>query len=342
MKLGFMMTLLGSLMFFASCDDNDEITPVDPNASYDAILRLSEAGTGDTTSATVTVDANTQSTIKARVTFLSTSVSMRRLYITQNIGGQGDEPFEITAAVDKKADGSIDIEAANSNGIVYELTLPVPSGVGTGTVVYKLWTTTGRGDYRDQTKRFAVGTGSITLNYGGTNEAAAVKSYSAKLLYAPLADGSSKTFISTYNGETYQISQGVEYASFWDFGYYYGNTNNASLASTYTYPKLFNHDNDPNTALVAVATLTNTPQEELNHAYFTGSSKTSADFDAVAVKGDLDFITKPATESVTGLQVGDIIEFVDGYGKKGLIRVVSINGTFGTGDYIELDIKVQP
>lgn len=332
MKLGFMMTLLSGLMFFASCDDNDEITPVDPNAEYDAILRLSEAGTGDTTSATVNVDANTQSTIKARVTFLSTSVSMRRLYITQNVGGQGDEPFEITAAVDKKADGSIDIEAANSNGIVYELTLPVPSGVGSGTVVYQLWTTTGRGDYRDQTQRFAVGTGTITLNYGGANEAAAVKSFSAKLLEAPLADGSSETFLSLLDGQVYRIDQGEEYVDFWDFGYYYGASNEASLASTDAYPS----------SIIDIETVANTT-DALNNAYFRKSTtQTSADFDAVSVSGDLDFITKPTTESVTKLVAGDIIEFVDDYGNKGLIRVVEINPGTGSTGYIEIDIKVQP
>ncbi|UII31536.1 hypothetical protein LVD17_24895 [Fulvivirga ulvae] len=331
MKLGFMMTLLSGLMFFASCDDNDEITPVDPNAEYDAILRLSEAATGDTTTATVNVDANTQSTIKARVTFLSTSASMRRLYITQNVGGQGDEPFEITANVDKKADGSIDIEAANSNGIVYELTLPVPSGVGSGTVVYELWTTTGRGDYRDQTQRLAVGPGTITLNYGGANEAAEVKSFSAKLLDAPLADGSSETFISLLDGQVYKINQGEEYVDFWDFGYYYGATGKASLASTDDYPS----------SVIDIETIANT-SDALNTAYFALSSKTSADFDAIAVSGDLSFVTKPTSQRINQLAAGNIIEFVDHYGKKGLIRVTEINGTDGSDGYIEIDVKVQP
>lgn len=331
MKLGFMMTLLGSLMFFASCDDNDEITPVDPNAEYDAILRLSEASTGDTTAATVNVNANTESTIKARVTFTSSTIDMRRLYITQNIGGQGDEPFEITANVDKKADGSIDIEAANSNGIVYELTLPVPAGVGEGTVVYKLWTTTGRGDYRDPAQRFAVGTGVITLNYGGANAAAEVKTFSAKLLDAPLADGSSETFISLLDGQVYKVNQGEEYVDFWDFGYYYGGTGLASLASTSNYPS-----DIINVPVVAKTT------EPLNNTYFVISSKTVADFDAVSVSGDLDFITKPVSERVNQLEVNDIIEFVDDYGKKGLIKVTEINPGTGSTGFIKIDIKVQP
>lgn len=338
MKLGFMMTLLSGLMFFASCDDNDEITPVDPNAEYDAILRLTEGGDADdTTSTTVNVNANNQSTIKAKVTFISTDASMRRLYITRNVGGQGEEPYEIGADIDKKDDGSIDIEAANSNGIVYELDLEVPSGVGEGTVVYKLWTTTGRGDYRDYTKRLAVGPGTITLNYGGTNDAAEVKSYSAKILAAPLEDGSSETFISLLDGQVYKINQGQEYAAFWDFGYYYGAAgvsagHEASLASTSAYEASF--------GFVDVDAIAGTT--ELNNAYFALSTKTSADFDAVSVAGDLSSITKPTSQNITNLEVGDIIEFVDNYGKKGLIRVTEIKGTFNSTDYIEIDIKVQP
>ncbi|GAA0894793.1 hypothetical protein GCM10009122_44740 [Fulvivirga kasyanovii] len=343
MKLGFMMTLLSGLMFFASCDDNDEITPVDPNAEYDAILRLTEGGdAGDTTTSEVNVNANEQKSIKAKVTFISTDATMRRLYITQNIGGQGEEPYEITANVDKKADGSIDIESANSNQIIYELTLPVPSGVGEGTVVYKLWTTTGRGDYRDPSQRIAVGPGEIILKYGGSNPEATVNSYTAKMLAAPTDDGSSETFISTFNGELYQISEGSEYASFWDFGYYWLNSPGASLASTASYPALFDHDDDPNTALVAVATLTNTAQDDLNKTYFVESNGT--DFDAVTTSSDLSSLNVSDSngQKINNLEVGDIIAFVDSYGKKGLIRVKEIEPGFGSGDYIVIDVKVQP
>lgn len=326
-KLGFMAALLGGLTFFSSCDDNDEITPVDPDAEYDVVLNLEEGGQDD--NGTVVVDANTQATISAKVTFTSTSLSMRRLYITQNVNGQGDEPFELQANIDKKADGSIDIEAANSNNVEYVLNLPVPSGVD-GTVVYKLWTTTGRGDYRDPSQRFAVGIGTITLNYGGTNAAAEVKSYSATILAAPLADGSSETFISLLDGQTYQIKQGEEYVDFWDFGYYYGNTNKASLASTDAYPS----------SIINVEAIANTT-DPLNNTYFKLSTKTSAEFDAISVSGDLDFITQPTSETITGLVAGDIIEFVDDYGKKGMIKVVDVVGTNGSNDYIKLDIKVQ-
>lgn len=326
LNYSLMLALVG--FTFTSCDNNEEIIPNDPDGEYDVELELTE-GEGDE-QATVNVDANTQSSITALVQFNSTDASMKRLYITQNIGGQGEEPFELSANIDKKGDGSIDIETANGNSFEYELTLPVPSGVD-GNVVYTLWTTSGRGDYRDKTQRLAVGTGTITLQYGGTNPEAEVKAYTAKLLAAPLADGSSETFISLLDGEVYKINQGEEYVDLWDFGYYYGATNNASLSSTADYPS----------SIINIPEVANTT-DELNNTYFAISTKTSADFDNINVAGDLNFISQPASETITGLSQGDIIEFVDDYGKKGMIRVVEVKGTDGSSDYIEIDIKVQP
>lgn len=333
-----MKQILRPLLFFAfagnliltSCDDNDEITPPDDDDTlYDVELTLTEGG-GDRVE-TVNVDANTQSEITALVTFTSSDASMKRLYITQNAAGQGEEPFEIGADVDKKGDGSIDIEAANSNGIEYVLELPVPSGVDQGTVEYNLWTTTGRGDYRDPSQRFAVGIGTITLSYGGTNEEAEVKTFSQKMFAAPLADGSSETFISLLDGELYRIDQGEEYAAFWDFGYYYGAVGLASFASTDDYPS----------TIINIETVANS-EGPFNHVYFAMSSMNSTDFDNVAVAGDLDDIETPTDETITQLEVGDIIEFEDQYGKKGLIRVTEIEPGDGSDDYIKVDIKVQP
>ncbi|MDH5476309.1 MAG: hypothetical protein OEX22_11505, partial [Cyclobacteriaceae bacterium] len=201
------------------------------------------------------------------------------------------------------------------------------------TIVYDLWATSGRGDHRDATKRLVVGVGSVTLNYGGTNPAAAVKSYSAKILAAPLADGSSETFISLRDGMLYTINQGAEYAAFWDFGYYYTGTDGASLVSTSTYETAF-----PFVDVDGIAGTT-----ELNNAYFAKSTTlTATEFAAISVSGDLDSITTPASQKVNNLVAGDIIEFVDNYGKKGVIKVVEVVGTFNQGDYIKIDIKVQP
>jgi hypothetical protein len=321
---------LGALTLFSGCgSDDEEILVIDPNAEFDVVLEFSDVS-GDVT-APVDVIA-TQGIVKARVVVTSTN-NMRRLYITRNVGGAGDEPYtpaELTSKV-TKPDGSIDVET-DPNALDYALNLDVPSSITAGTVVYKFWATSGKGDYRDDSKRFVAGIGSITLNYGGTNSASAVKAYSAKILAAPLADGSSNTFISLLDGQLYKINQGEEYSALWDFGYYYGNTLKASLAAAGNYP----------TSIIDVATVAATTDAELNSCFFKLSTKTTAEFDAISVSGDLSFIVSSADERINGLVVNDVVEFVDNYGKKGLIKVTEIVGTFNSTDYIKLDIKVQP
>jgi len=321
-------------VFSVGCDDNDEIA-VDPNADFDVVLDVTEGKTP--VNQDVTVDANTSSTILAKVTFTATTstLKMYRLYITQNVAGAGEEIFKPTESIDLKGDGSVDLEKDNKSTFEFQFKLPVPSGVSTGTVVYKFWTTTGNGDFRDQSKRLAVGPGTITLKYGTstTNPEAKVKSYSAKVLAAPLNDGSSATFISLVNGTVYKIKDQAEFAAYWDFGYYNTNAEGAALSSTNYYETAFN--------FVKVSTITGLATTDLNKAYFATSTKTSADFDKVAVAGDLKDVATGTSQKITNLKVGDVIQFTDNYGKKGLIRVTEIKGTFNSGDYIKLDIKVQ-
>jgi len=337
----FLFSVLG---FFAmSCSDDEEIV-TDPTDEFDVELTFAE-GNGDVTeSVSVTP---TDGTISARVQ-ISSSSNMRRVYITRSVGGTGFEPYtpaDLSSAA-TKPDGSLDVET-NPNDIDYTLDLDVPTGISQGTVIYRFWATSGRGDYRDPDKRFVAGIGEIQLLYGGTNPAAPVSAYTATILAAPLGDGSSETFISLYNGELYPIADGEEFASFWDFGYYYGETGLASLASTYRYPFLFDDDNDDTTPLVSISELTGVPREELNRVAFDFSGGSSADFDNISVSGDLDFVSLSVNSDNTNgrindLEEGDIIDFIDEYGKKGLIRVVDIQGTDGADGQITIDIKVQP
>lgn len=329
---------LSALLFMAvavlatSCDNNEEIQ-VDPNANFDVILNVDEAGP-DNPNEDEVVNANTQSTIKAKVIFKSTT-DMNRLYITQNVQGQGEEKFEPTENVDLKGDGSLDLTGKNSKDFEYQFNLPVPSGVGeNGTVVYKFWVTSGKGDFREFSDNLIGTPGTITLKFGtATNPAAEVKSYSAKILAAPLKNGNSSTFISLLDGGLYKINEGAEYAALWDFGYYNRIAEQASLASTSYYETAF--------SFVNVDSIAGT--SELNHTYFAKSDKTEAQFNEVTLSGSthLDFAT-PSSEKVTGLMAGNIIEFEDGYGKKGLIHVVEVKGTYNEGDYLKINIKVQP
>jgi hypothetical protein len=334
MKFNLKNFQLGLLFMAAvvvvSCDDNDEIA-VDPAKDYDVELTVAQSGAANP-NAPISVNANTQSTVSAKVTFTSTDKSMKRLYITQNINGQGETIFKPTEDVDLKADGAVDLTGKNANNFDYAFELPVPSGVNAGTVVYKFWTTTGNGDPRDVNQRLAVGPGTITLNYGGSNPTVKVKSYTDVKLAAPLADGSSSTFISLLDGKVYKINQGEEYVTYWDFGYYYLVSGaKASLSSTASYnPLVVNIPEKANTS------------EELNKTYFAVSSKTTAEFDAITNASELDYISASSNQTITDLSVGDVVEFVNQYGKKGLIKVLEVSGTDGSTSFIRIAVKVQP
>lgn len=349
-KLSFFSLIVVALMMgisFTACEEGEGLLEVideegDDNDGTDepSNPEISIEEGDNTASTTVYVsDLEADATeVEVDVTFTSEDTKMRRLYMTQNVAGAGAEKFELEIeGLDKKGDGSLDLSSENGYEVTYRIPFPVLSEVEDGTVEYKVWATSGRGDYRDAEKRLVAGPGTITVDYGGDNPATTeVNEYTAILLAAPLADGSSETFISLLDGEVYALSND-EFTSYWDFGYYYLNNDGPSLASTSSYPALFDHDNDESTGLVAISGLTGTPQEELNSCYFAASSM---DFDAVENASDLDAIEKSADEAANNLAVGDVIEFVDNYGKKGLIKVSDV--TSGYTGSITLEIKVQP
>lgn len=340
-KLNFVSLMIAALFMglsFTSCEEDSSILDVDPEDENEETVEPEITITeGDNTAATTIYVSDLEegaTSVDVTVKFSSTEETMRRLYMTENIAGAGDEVYELDIeGLDKKGDGSVDLPSDDGNEFTYKIPFPVLSNMSEGTVVYSLWTTSGRGDYRDAEKRLVAGPGTITINYGGQNpDAVAVKEFSAKIMAAPLADGSSETFISLVDGELYRIDEGEEFVAYWDFGYYYGASNEASLASTWDYPS----------SIIDIETVASTSSDELNHTYFAQSELTIEEFDAIASASELDGISQSSEETVTNLAVGDVLEFVDNYGKKGLIKVTEIEGTWNTGDYIKLDIKVQP
>ncbi|MEJ7644641.1 MAG: hypothetical protein WKF87_08595 [Chryseolinea sp.] len=318
---------LGSLFVF-SCDDNDEIQ-VDPNAQFDAILQVNETGPADP-DVIVNVNAISQSEIEAKVSFTSTT-SMKRLYITQNIKGQGETIFEPTESIDLKDDGSVDLTGKNDKDFEFQFTLPVPSGLGTdGTVVYKFWATSGNGDFRDVNQRLIGTPGTITLKFGtSTNPAADVKTFANVKLSTPTADAKSMTFVSLLDGTVYKIEQGEEFITFWDFGYINLEDGGPALHATSSYPE------------IAIPSLGNL-DETKNIVYFRNSTKTTAQFDAITKSSHLDFITTPGETFVKNLVTGDVVEFVDQYGKKGMIKVLEAMEGNESNKFIRIEIRVQP
>lgn len=332
-NLSSTIIVLALSMFIVSCesDGNDDIF-VDPDGQFDGELTVFDTG-GDTRSITINGSSVSGTTATVKVSFTNTGSTMRRLYVTQNVSGFGEVPFEFAVAgvtVDDKKDGSLDLSSDNGNGFEFAIPFPVPSA-SDSEIVYKIWATTGRGDFRDVTKRNAFdddAVGTITISGSGTSTANGIRTYTQTILAAPLGDGSSETFMSLYNNEVYVINDGIETAALWDFGYYYGATGEASLASAANYP----------TNIIDVPTISGLAASELNNFYIATSA---LDYDAITSAADLDGISTPATERVNNLSIGDVLEFVDQYGNKGVIKVLDIEGTFNSGDFIEIAIKVQ-
>jgi len=355
LKYGFLLFTLALFVTSCSTDDGSVFQtpgPGDGDGDGDndpevATLVFNEA---DASTDIVVADASGEvgTTVPGRVIFTSDASTQRRMYITQNISGQGDMPFnnfnlgdtELTKAL--KADGSIDLDGATKMEIDFTFDLPVPD-IDNGSIVYSFWTTRGKGDFRDPTKRLVLGVGTITVTVGnGTNPAAEVREFTGIRLFAPAVDGTTETFFSLLNEEVYRINVGREFRAFWDFGYYFGASGNsandeASFASTAAYDVSFGF---PVEGLEPAAD--EDAEETLNEAFFGPSDLDVAAFDGILLSGDLNAIVKSDTQKITNLSVGDVLEFVDNYGKKGLIKITFIEAGFDNNDYIEFDVKIQP
>lgn len=76
--------------------------------------------------------------------------------------------------------------------------------------------------------------------------------------------------------------------------------------------------------------------------FATSTSIDATAFDAITLSGELDFLASSDAQKITNVSVGDVIEFVDNYGKKSLIKVTAIQPGFDNDDFIEFDVKIQP
>lgn len=356
LKYGFLVCTMALFVTSCSSDDGsvfDSPLPGDETGGDDeqevATLVFNEADpSNNIISASASGEVGTA--VPGRIIFTSDATTQRRMYITQNVSGGGDMPFnnfqlgdtELTKAL--KADGSIDLDGATKKEIDFTFSLPVPD-IDNGSIVYSFWTTTGKGDFRDFSKRLALGVGTITVTIGtGANPAAEVRDFTNIKLFAPAADGTTESFFSLLNEEVYRINEGPAFRAFWDFGYYFGasgvsDRENASFASTATFDASFGF---PVEGLQPGMDEDDVENETLNEAFFAISSLDAAGFDGVVLSGDLDNIVESNSQKITNLEVGDVIEFVDNYGKKGLIKITEIEAGFNTNDFIVFDVKIQP
>ena len=160
------------------------------------------------------------------------------------------------------------------------------------------------------------------------------KIQTAVILYAPLGDLSSETFYSILNNETYSRNEVESTAdpisTSIDFGYYYGASDNASLASPAEYP---------------IYNLTDAGWMTRNATILSTTAITSAEYLEMVTVSDLeaaisDIDLSNANGTVTNLSEGDILIFKTVEDIQGLINVSAISGTNGSDGMIEIEIKL--
>lgn len=168
----------------------------------------------------------------------------------------------------------------------------------------------------------------------------ALESYSAVLLYAPTEDNTSETFFSAATGETYTVGEVIStddpLSASIDFGYYYGQTDEASLAAPANYP-------------ANIYDLQDLGWGTLNETAFRSTSLEEADFDNLQPHEDFRIVPEftefgtetPEAGRITGLQPGDVISFRTFDERYGLIKVTAIETGIESDAYIEIEVKVQ-
>ena len=340
-----------------SCGDDDETVfqPEDPTSEFDARLNSASA---DSLTATVFLADVDDNVVDVFFTFASDE-SMRRIYSTVNIQNQGEENFtigQLTGAEDK-ADGSLELDSDQSNGFTLNLDLSTANYPSEGTIVYTFWTTTGKGDFRDITKRQASEALVLTVNLSGTNPDAALISQTGIQLFAPTADLMSESFVSTADGVVYDLDE-FEFSDLWDIGYT-AQGNVPQLSSASGSPQMFFDDNqDLVTFQKLIAdSVSQEAAEDLNMVYFSDLDN-SFDFDGATTSGDLDNLSVSTSDNQTiNIPIdanAELIAFIDQYGKKGVIRISELvdgdcnttdgcdDNYFESNDYVQIDIKVQP
>ena len=276
-----------------------------------------------------------------------------RIYVTQRIGNGVETAFELTAAngvsFDLKGDGSIDVDNSVEDTLQALINVPVPA-VASGTVTYRIWATSGRGDFRDPSKRSIVDAATITLEYGGSDAAAGLDSGTVTLR-APLANGSSESFFSAFNGEVYTFDNAEE-VDLWDIAYFYGTSesNGAVLMSPAQFQAQgvqdivaqVNADLGEDDEAIAIA--------DLNMTQFLAADSSVAFFNGLDMADDLNIARFPENEAANStnttqrartLAVGDFLYFRTDFGRIGAIYITSITIGNGSAGQISFRYKIQ-
>ncbi len=308
----FFFGAVGSVAILASCGGDDEpVLPAQPSIEVDVTgIDGTEAQPGDTVTFTVNMDVP------------------GTFNVLRVVGMDGET--EVYSEEFPRGNAAVTANADNT-----EATVVIAIGFDADNVGQEIEFEFEVVDDSDQT---ATTTETVTV------VSPAARSYTTVLLYAPLEDKSADAFFSTNTGATYSpdsvnatedpLSADV------DFGYYYGATNGATIASVAEYAELS----------VAVFAAQVAGWGTKNGTTFKETTLDASAFTEVTTWADIDAVYEEAEGDgsgiVTNLAVDQVVAFEtdpdkEGGAKRGLILVKAIDGTFNQGDNIELEILVQ-
>jgi len=165
--------------------------------------------------------------------------------------------------------------------------------------------------------------------------AAAIKTYSATLLYAPLASGAQKCALATSTGSTYNQADAKANASTIDILYFYGSS--ATYALGCPADALTTAYNDLSTW--SVQNTTTFVTTSANFASITTSADILAAYNNGTYANNGTGANKAAR--IYNLSTNQVVGFKTAAGKYGILQVTNETGTDGTGAYIQIDVKVQ-
>ncbi len=171
-----------------------------------------------------------------------------------------------------------------------------------------------------------------------TGEQKPTRHYTAKLLYAPAGDNSSETFFSTNDGMIYSKADvegtAAAISPKIDFGYYYGDTDMASLAAPSAYPTavydLSAWAERNETKLRKTDLSVSEFMDNVNNINFIESA-----YDNATSEGDDEIVTQLSSGFILAFELDDVKG-----SKHGLIRVLDIEPGTATDDYIEIEVVV--
>ena len=296
-KVIIVSSLLG-LVFFYGCSEDDVIEEV--ASSIDISLSATTSDGNSLVSGGNVTAADSFSIV--------ISITAEAGFNTLNISG------DVASSTINRND--LDI-ASGTTDAKFTLTVSASSSLGDGSIDFEAVDEKGN---------------TATASFSFVVVSPAAKIQTAVMLYAPLGDSSSQTFYSIANNQTYSlgdvISTSDPVSASIDFGYYYGSTDNAALASPAEYTIYdLSAWGSQNATTLAVTTITSA--EYLEMVSVSDIETALAGVDVTDANG-----------TITNLSANDILMFKTVDNVQGLIHVSTITGTDGSDGMIELEMKL--